>query len=493
MPMSKFSIAELMTRSGVKFGTSGARGLVRDLTDRIAYAYTAGFLNHLAQSGQLGDARGVVVGGDLRPSTERIMTAVARAVHARGLEVVHAGRVPSPAVLLHGLAHRIPSVMVTGSHIPDDRNGIKFNTGVGEISKADEIGIRAQLVELPDVFDANGQLPPGSSPLPAANPEPARAYVRRWLSAFPRSLGGLRVGVYGHSAVGRELLVEILEGLGAEVTRLGWSERFIPVDTEAIRAEDVKLAAEWAREHRLDALVSTDGDSDRPLVADESGTFLRGDVACVLAARYLGATFVAAPVSCNSVLEKSGWFSARRTRIGSPFVIETMLEAKARGEACVVGYEANGGFLHVSELAVSGGGTLSPLPTRDPVVVQLALLSEAKRRNVPMSRLAADLPPRFTASDRIENFASELGQKLCSELSEGGGAAIEAAFPALGRFKEKNELDGVRITFENEEVVHVRPSGNAPELRCYVEASSALRGAELLRYAMSRLSEIARA
>lgn len=491
--MSKFSIADLMARSGVKFGTSGARGLVSDLTDRIAFAYTAGFLNHLADSGQLGSAAGVVVGGDLRPSTQRIMAAVAHAVRARGLAVLHAGRVPSPAVLLHGMARKMPSIMVTGSHIPDDRNGIKFNTALGEILKADEAGIRAQSVELPEAFDASGQLEPGSSTLPPVDPEPARAYVKRWLSAFAPTLGGLRVGVYGHSAVGRELLVEILEGLGAEVVRLGWSERFVPVDTEAIRPEDVRLAAEWAREHRLEALVSTDGDSDRPLIADENGTFFRGDVACVLAARYLGASFVAAPVSCNSVLEKSGWFSARRTRIGSPFVIEAMLEAKARGESCVVGYEANGGFLHVSELAVPGGGVLSPLPSRDPVVVQLGLLAQAKRRKLPLSRLAADLPARFTASDRIENFASELGQKLCSELALGGAAVIEKTFPELGRFKAKDELDGVRLIFENEEVVHVRPSGNAPELRCYVEASSVDRSQELLRYAMKRLAEVARA
>lgn len=491
--MSKFSIADLMARSGVKFGTSGARGLVSDLSDRIAYAYTAGFLGHLAHSGQLGSATSVVVAGDLRPSTGRILRAVARAVHARGLDVVHAGRVPSPALLLAGLARQVPSVMVTGSHIPDDRNGIKFNTATGEILKADEVGIRAEEVELPDVFDSAGQLHSDIDPLPAVDPEPARAYVRRWLQAFPHVLSGSRVGVYGHSAVGRELLVEILEGLGAEVLRLGWSERFIPVDTEAIRPEDVKLAAGWAREHRLDALVSTDGDSDRPLIADESGVFFRGDVACVLAARFLGASFVAAPVSCNSVLEKSGWFHSARTRIGSPFVIEAMLEAKQRGEARVVGYEANGGFLHVSELEVPGGRVLSPLPSRDPVVVQLALLCDAKRRGIALSELAAELPARFTASDRIEHFPSELGQKLCSELSQGGAAAAERAFPALGRFKQKNELDGLRISFENDEVVHVRPSGNAPELRCYVEASSLERSQELLRYAMTQLAELSRA
>jgi phosphomannomutase len=491
--MAKISIAGLMARSGVKFGTSGARGLVSDLSDRIAYAYTAGFLGHLAHSGQLGGATSVVIAGDLRPSTGRILRAVGRAVNARGLEVIHAGRIPSPALLLAGLDRKVPSVMVTGSHIPDDRNGIKFNTAAGEISKVDEAGIRAEEVELPEIFDAEGQLHSAPDSLPPVAPEPARAYVHRWLQAFPRALSGSRIGVYGHSAVGRELLVEILEGLGAEVMRLGWSERFIPVDTEAIRPEDVELAAGWTKEHRLDALVSTDGDSDRPLIADETGVFFRGDVACVLAARFLGASFVAAPVSCNSVLEKSGWFRTARTRIGSPFVIEAMLAAKQSGEARVVGYEANGGFLHVSELEVPGGRALSPIPSRDPVVVALSLLCDAKRKNVALSKLAAELPPRFTGSDRIERLPSELGQKLCNELSQGGAAAAERAFPALGRFKEKNELDGVRITFENDEVLHVRPSGNAPELRCYVEAGSPARCEELLRYAMTELAQLARA
>jgi phosphomannomutase len=491
--MTSFSIADLMASSGVKFGTSGARGLVTDLSDRIAYAYTAGFLGHLARSGQLASASSVVVAGDLRPSSPRIVRAVARAVQDRGLAVVYAGAVPSPALLLAGLTRRVPSIMVTGSHIPDDRNGIKFNTADGEILKADELGIRAEVVELPSFFDAHGQLDAAQGALPPVDPAPARAYVERWLGAFPRSLGGKRVGVYGHSAVGRELLVEILEGLGAEVLRLGWSERFIPVDTEAIREEDVVLARDWAKQHGLDAIVSTDGDSDRPLVADEQGRFLRGDVACVLAARFLGATFAAAPISCNSVLELSGWFPSVRTRIGSPYVIEAMLAARSRGEARVVGYEANGGFLHATELLVPGGGALSPLPSRDAVVVPLALLCQASSRGVPLSSLAAELPARFTQSDRIEHFPSELGQKLVSELASGGPAAAERAFPALGRFKEKNELDGLRLTFETSEVVHVRPSGNAPELRCYVEAASAPRSEALLRYAMGRLGELSRA
>jgi phosphomannomutase len=85
------------------------------------------------------------------------------------------------------------------------------------------------------------------------------------------------------------------------------------------------LAREWSAQHGLDAILSTDGDSDRPLLADETGTWLRGDVLGVLCARALGLAAVATPVSSNSALELSGWFAdVRRTRIGSPFVIEAM-------------------------------------------------------------------------------------------------------------------------------------------------------------------------
>jgi phosphomannomutase len=489
--MTRIAIAELMEHSGVKFGTSGARGLVEALTDRVAYAYTSGFLSYLARSADSKAARELLVGGDLRPSTERILRAVARAGSDGGHRVVYAGRVPSPAVMLAGVARSAPSIMVTGSHIPDDRNGIKFNTLKGEILKPDENGIREEVVELPDIFSADGALRPEfAAPLPAADSSVAEGYVARWVTAFPRVLAGRRIGVYGHSAVGRELLVQIYRALGAEVLELGWSERFIPVDTEAIRPEDIELGARWAREHSLFALVSTDGDSDRPLIADETGKFMRGDIACVLAARFLGAKFVAAPVNCNSVLERSGWFQCVRTRIGSPFVIEAMQAALTAGEAGVVGYEANGGFLQGSSLDVPGGGTLSPLPTRDPVVLQLALLCQAASTNSAVSSLTNALPPRFTASDRLQNFATAIATRWLGALVASGPTGMERAFPALGRLAESDLVDGLRMTFASGEILHVRPSGNAPELRCYVEAGSEARAAELLHYGMTTLEAL---
>jgi phosphomannomutase len=487
---TRVGIAELMESSGVKFGTSGARGLVSALSDRVAYAYASAFLAYLERSARLAPNSEVAIGGDLRSSTNRILAAVLQAIRDRGHRPLHAGKLPSPALMLYGIDHRIPSMMVTGSHIPDDRNGIKFNTAEGEILKADEQGIREESVTLPDSFGEHGNFRVGLQPkLPPAEPGPAARYVARWLRAFPSTLlAGRRIAVYGHSSVGRELSCQVLEGLGAEVLRLGWSERFIPVDTEAIRAEDVELARQWAKEHDFFALVSSDGDSDRPLIADEHGQFLRGDVSGVLTARFLDATFVAAPVSCNTALERSGWFRCQRTRIGSPYVIEAMQRAVEAGEPRVVGYEANGGFLTATDLSVPGGDTLPALPTRDAVLVHLAVMARAVAAAMPVSALLGELPRRFTASDRLPEFPTELSQRKVRELAEGGAAAMQRTFSALGPIAEFDEVDGLRMTFASGEVLHVRPSGNAPELRCYVEADSLQRAGTLLRYGLETLA-----
>lgn len=65
---------------------------------------------------------------------------------------------PSPAVAAYGFECEIPSLMVTGSHIPDDRNGIKLNRVDGEVLKQDEMAMCAQEVMLPELFDAAGML-----------------------------------------------------------------------------------------------------------------------------------------------------------------------------------------------------------------------------------------------------------------------------------------------------------------------------------------------
>lgn len=491
------AIHELMQQTGVRFGTSGARGLADQLTDFVAYAYTQGFLQFLESAGEL-KAKGtpVAVAGDFRPSTDRIMAAALRAAADLGYTPVNCGKIPSPALAAWGLAGGFPTVMVTGSHIPADRNGIKFNKCSGEVLKQDEAGIAAQRVTIPDeLFDAAGRFR-SAAPFPAVNPEAGRNYLARYTDFFPADcLRGLRLGVYQHSAVGRDVIAAILEALGASVTPLGRSEAFIPVDTEAIRPEDVELARQWSATHGFDAIVSADGDSDRPLISDEHGQWIRGDVSGILCARYLGADSVSTPVSCNSAVDLCGWFrEVQRTRIGSPFVVSAMHEASVRGARCVVGYEANGGFLLNSDWQ-RNGHTLRALPTRDAVLPILSLLLLARSKQKTLSQLVTTLPPRFTASGLLKNCPVERSQAILARYSEPDDTANRHAlagdFTGLGEVIGLDRTDGVRATFANGEIVHLRPSGNAPEFRCYNEAASEARVHELGRKCLETVRELA--
>jgi phosphomannomutase len=488
-------ISDLMASSGVPFGTSGARGRVHDMTDRVCFAYTCAFLQHLTQVGHFAAGTQVAVAGDLRPSTPRITEACAAAIEHMGGECDPCGFVPSPAVAAYGFARSIPSIMVTGSHIPADRNGIKFNRPDGEVLKPDEIAMRKQEVILPDLFDSAGMLAARNSTRSVI--DVATPYVERYTSFFGAdALSGLKLGIYEHSAVGRDILVSIVERLGGQVIRLGRSDAFVPVDTEAVRPQDQVLAHGWAAEFGLDAILSTDGDSDRPLLTDETGTWMRGDVLGILCAQALDIKAVATPVSCNSALELSKSFEKiRRTRIGSPYVIDAM-NTFLDGSVLVCGYEANGGFILGSALTREGK-TLLALPTRDAVLPMVAVLANAKRKRVPVSALLTGLPARFTFSERIQEFPTDQSLALLDYLEDGNEEQVLARVTVMfdtiaGRAVAYDTTDGLRITFENGEIIHLRPSGNAPELRCYTEAASIERAVSLNIQALGTVHEAER-
>ncbi|MCJ1899220.1 MULTISPECIES: phosphomannomutase [Paracoccus] len=489
-----FTVRALMAQSGVAFGTSGARGLASALTDRVVHGCVLGFLQYLREIGAFAPGTAVALAGDLRPSTPRILRACAQAIRDAGGRPLFCGHVPTPALAHYAFGRAIPSLMVTGSHIPDDRNGIKFHRPAGEILKPDEAGIARQVLA-PDAgrFGADGMLAE-AAPLP----EPVdieEGYLARYVDFFGSdALSGLRLGLYQHSAVGRDLIARILRALGAEVLPLGRSDRFIPVDTEALRPEDVALARDWAARHRLDAIVSTDGDSDRPLLADHRGEWLRGDLLGLICARELGAECVVTPVSSNTALELSGAFARTiRTRIGSPHVIAAMDEAACETLGPVCGYEANGGFLLGSEIA-RDGRRLAALPTRDAVLPVVTVLAAARAR--PLAELCAGLPRRVTFSDRLQDFPTQDSQAILAWLTAGSEAdsraRIEAQFgPLAGGLRRIDQTDGLRMTFADGAIIHLRPSGNAPELRLYTEAETDEAARTLNATALARVRGMA--
>jgi len=471
-----FLIGERFPR--VIFGTSGVRALVADLNTEAVFAYVCAFMQQMRVVHAVHYGTAVAVGMDLRPSSPSIATEVCGALQALGYRAEFLGALPTPALALRCLTGGMPGVMVTGSHIPFDRNGIKFYSPAGEILKADEQAIAS----CPIPADGFGKLP-AMPLLPAVDVMAAEAYVRRYVDHFgAQCLAGLRVGLYEHSAVGRDLTKSVLVQIGAEVVSLGRSDDFVPVDTEAVGEDDLAQARGWCEAHRLDAVVSTDGDGDRPLLFDENGEFVRGDLLGLICARELGIQTLAVPVSCNTAIEQCGAFvKVLRTRIGSPFVIAAMNELTAQGKGPVAGFEANGGFLLGS--AVQG---LAALPTRDALLPMLSLLARSARERRSISALVGALPRRYTHSDRIKSFPTEQSRDFLQRLVMAPDLQASVA-GKMATPSEVNTTDGVRLTFPDGDIVHLRASGNAPELRCYAEAASIEVAKALCMGALSRV------
>jgi phosphomannomutase len=582
--MKSMKIMKGSTDQPLRFGTSGLRDFDENLTDREVYINTKGFLMYLHELGGQGAAGGIKAGAsltlaaDYRPSSriDRIPRAVAVAVLDAGCEVLFCGQIPTPAVAYYGLSHGLASIMITGSHIPFGLNGIKFNRPNGEILKSEEKPILEQVARVrqevadgprKEWFGPEGGFNPAQSPSLAVllhkadvalAKKEARAecdYIERYVSVFgPEALRGVDLVFYRQSTVGRDLLPAILRGLGAKVTEVGELQvehgAFLPVDTEKMTPEirrvlqQLAVDFEAAHGHKPFAVLSADGDADRPVFCDENGEFIPGDMLGVLTSLFLKPNFVAVPITCNSAAVRwlQRFATVVQTRVGSPYINQAMQTALMNNPFLrAAGYEANGGYLLGTDWEI-GGRTLKALPTRDAVLPMICGLLLARQGSIekedgsiaPVSRvsdLVSEFPRHVFAGvvdrehDGVAYESAETGKRILRRLSpvEAGieevdfrqetivythesGSVIRSSrndtgnigglpaecqtiqrrlagyfHPARGfaPIEKLNYQDGLRIYFSNGEVVHLRPSGNAPEFRFYAEADQAARARQI--------------
>jgi phosphomannomutase len=546
----------------LQFGTSGRRGRLVHLTQLEVYLNARAELEYLqslpAAEGGIRRGEEFYFAYDLRPSSREFVReaqgrgelaqAIERAIRDSGMKPVNLGCIPTPALTYHALQRNKGSIMVTGSHIPFDYNGYKTNRAKGELRKADEGPInrlveqvRERLYRQPaaqSIFDAQGQFRSGHAELSAAVADGREGYLQRYTDFFAgKSLKGFRLLVYQHSAVGRDLLVELLQGLGAEVIPAGRSDTFVAIDTEnmdARRLSEIQALAHeaWVRHGPLDAVVSTDGDSDRPLILSfEEGKepmagkvpgrvrFFGGDLAGMVVAEYLAADAVVVPITCNDAIDRGALSKIvePKTRIGSPYVLAGAAAALAKGRKAVCGWEPNGGFVLASDL-LRHGNRLKALPTRDAVLPILGVLFSAMERGASVCSLFDRLPRRFSRATLLKNFPREVGCRIVQRflpmtegvreirfqgarviLLDSAAGEVPPAQDALseatsirgalsqffgradgfGQLTRINYTDGVRLYFENDDVAHFRPSGNADELRMYAVANSQPRADEI--------------
>ncbi|TKF73112.1 phosphomannomutase [Vibrio sp. F13] len=469
---------KVIADSGIKFGTSGARGLVEQFTPNTCAAFAYAFIDGIKAEF---DFKTVAVAIDNRPSSPDIAKATISAIESMGYTAVYYGVVPTPALAYSAMLDNIPCIMITGSHIPFDRNGIKFYRPDGEITKTDEKAILNANVEFASLTTLPGLI---------VNKKSGECYVDRYTSLFDSNLlKGKKIGIYEHSSAGRDIYQSIFESLGAEIISLDRTNEFVPIDTEAVTEVDKEKARVWSKKYDLDFIFSTDGDGDRPLVAGEDGEWLRGDILGLLCSKALEVEALAIPVSCNTIIPQSPEFKmVSLTKIGSPYVIAEF-ENLAKQHKTVAGFEANGGYLLGSDIEVNNK-VLKALPTRDAVLPALMLLSFAKQQNTSIKELVAALPSRLNHSDRIQNFET---QKSLTILAQGKDNP-EALLVRLGvknvRVSNVDLTDGLRMSLSDSTIIHLRPSGNAPELRCYAEASDFETAKTLVDRTLSAISQL---
>lgn len=470
----KLISSEVLRASDVQFGTSGARGLVTQFTSDVCAAFTHAFISTMRKSFTFTQ---LAVAIDNRPSSQVMAQSIIQALTDAGIESIYYGVIPTPALAYTAMQDNMPCIMVTGSHIPFDRNGIKFYRPDGEITKADEQEILSEKVE----FSSINKLPELT-----VNHRASELYKARYVDLFDADLlSGKRIGIYEHSSAGRDIYQSLFESFGAEVISLERTDEFVPIDTEAVAESDKEKARLWSKQHNLDFIFSTDGDGDRPLVADENGEWLRGDILGLLCSKALQVDALAIPVSCNTIIAQSPDFKVvSKTRIGSPYVIAEFFEL-AKSYTKIAGFEANGGYLLGSDISVNGR-YLKALPTRDAVLPALMLLFLARGSTV--KSLVASLPQRFTHSDRIKNFATEKSLAILDR----GIQNSEHLLKQLGFYDlvviDIDNTDGVRFVLSNKNIIHLRPSGNAPELRCYAEAEKMEEAITLVNQVLDHLS-----
>ncbi|KAH8801466.1 hypothetical protein F5884DRAFT_806732 [Xylogone sp. PMI_703] len=524
----------------LKFGTSGRRGLVVHLTQLEIYTNVVAEIRYLQS---LPQSEGGIQAGDdfyyaydLRPSSTEyvengrgaLCQSVEQALKDTGMHPISLGPIPTPALTYWALKHGKGSIMVTGSHIPFDRNGYKLNTSKGELMKKDERPIndivdktREELLSQSyseSLFNSQGVFRDPQSGLLPPRAEGRAAYIQRYLDFFKgETLSGVKLLAYQHSAVGRDLLVEIFEALGAQVTPAGRSDTFVPIDTEAIDHAQLVTVQNLCNTtgQTFDAIISTDGDSDRPLLIAPEGDHLRffgGDLLGMVVAEFLGIDAAVVPISSNDAIDRGPLAAVTepKTKIGSPYVIAGMQSAISKGRHRVCGWEANGGFLTGSDLERKGN-VLTALPTRDAFLPLLCALFAAHNRQITLPELFDTLPRRFSRAALLRNFPRATSMKIIKRFSPSEAIMqdvnyhpdhvivfdpdhsqlqvsepqaerlglvrreLQSVFSAETGFASIVRIlytDGVRIIFADGDVAHFRPSGNADELRIYAVADT---------------------
>ncbi len=406
------------------FGTDGVRGVVgEDLTPALVERLGRAFGAWMGSAG----GRSVLVGRDTRASGPELERALAAGLCAAGRDVVLGGVLPTPAVALLAEDH---AAVISASHNPPEYNGLKLLAPGGrKLSDAEEAAIEARL-------DGRGTAEEGT--VRAANGLHQR-YLELVVGRFGRDLRGLRVALDCANGAMSSIAPAAFERVGARVTPLAAEPDGTNINV-GCGATDLSLLAAAVREGSFNIGIAFDGDGDRMLAVDASGTPVDGDQILAILALHTGVAVVAVTTLTNlGFHELMGRHGIRvvTTDVGDRYVLEALTR-----EGGVLGGEQSG---HIIDLRghVTGDGLAA------------ALLLCAALEGRSLAEAAAVMPRYPQVKENVPATRKELSAALLREVE---------------RINEELGETGRAV---------VRPSGTEPVVRVLAEARTRENASEI--------------
>ncbi len=436
------------------FGTSGIRGDAEKLfTNQFCFDIGRAFATFLELNGT--KRGGVAIGMDPRESSQRIKNDIARGLSYEGVKVFDEGYAPSPAMnnILIADESIAGSIMITGSHIRPDFNGVKFFTSKKEILKGQEKDIENIYEFLRSNSFINSRYR-NNVDMTVEN-RAIDIYQKMLLNLVYRTGYNyplLKIVLDLGNGCQSKVMPELFEILGLETVLINNDpipERFIARDTETEDA--VKDLQEKVRETGADMGIAFDGDGDRVVFVDEDGRFITGDYAGSIIAKYSDTPFVITPTNTSQVVDHIGKLVIR-TKVGSPYVVEAMQKHSA-----TFGFEANG-----------GGISKEVMLSRDAGSTMIKMLDILDRTNMTLKELVNTLPQFFVCRKKVEcptNVYKNIMENVRTKF--------------VSRNDKIESIDGLKIWKSDNSWILFRPSSNAPEFRVFAEARTDKEASDL--------------
>ena len=313
------------------FGTDGIRGRANEepLTPELAVAFGRAVAAKFGQSG-----KPVVIGRDTRISGPMLEQAVAAGVAAMGIDVMLLGVIPTPAVAflmrhLSGCA----GVVISASHNPFEDNGLKIFKGDG-LKCDDALELEIEALILGDSLRRQGATGTKIGRIETW-PNSAERYAELAVKAYGEELDlhGVRVVVDAGNGAAYGTTPMVLGNLGAEVLAMNVEPDGMNINADC-GSTHPQVIQKATREFGAQIGLSHDGDADRLICCDETGSLLDGDeMLAVIGLDFLKRGKLAQNTLVATVMSNLGLdecFAAAggkilRAGVGDRYVLELML------------------------------------------------------------------------------------------------------------------------------------------------------------------------